>query len=71
MTGKTPSTRSTSGRRPGNRGSPFDTFANAVAALHFNHVTHRNMKTPIEYTIVAVSFRVDVATHEGLARKVK
>jgi hypothetical protein len=28
------------------------------------------MKTPIEYTIVAVPFHADAATHEELARKV-
>jgi len=28
------------------------------------------MKTPIEYTIVAMPFHVDAATHEELARKV-
>ena len=29
-----------------------------------------NMKTPIEYIIVAVPFHADAATHEELARKV-
>ena len=33
-------------------------------------MTRRNMKTPIEYTIVAVPFHADAATHEELARKV-
>ena len=33
-------------------------------------VTQDNMKTPIEYTIVAVPFHADAATHEELARKV-
>jgi hypothetical protein len=28
------------------------------------------MKTPIDYTIVAVPFHADAATHEELARKV-
>lgn len=28
------------------------------------------MKTPIEYTIVAVPFHADAATHDQLARKV-
>ena len=28
------------------------------------------MKTPIEYTIVAVPFHADAATHEDLTRKV-
>ncbi len=28
------------------------------------------MKTPIEYTIVAVPFHADAATHDELARKV-
>jgi len=28
------------------------------------------MRTPIEYTIVAVPFHADAATHEELARKV-
>jgi hypothetical protein len=28
------------------------------------------MKTPIEYTIIAVPFHADAATHEELARKV-
>jgi len=32
--------------------------------------TEYNMKTPIEYTIVAVPFHADAATHEELARKV-
>ena len=29
-----------------------------------------NMKTPIEYIIVAVPFHADAATHDELARKV-
>ena len=29
-----------------------------------------NMKTPIEYVIVAVPFHADAATHDELARKV-
>jgi hypothetical protein len=29
-----------------------------------------NMKTPVEYTIVAVPFHADAATHDELARKV-
>jgi len=29
-----------------------------------------NMKTPIEYLIVAVPFHADAATHDELARKV-
>jgi len=33
-------------------------------------VTQSNMKTPIEYTIVAVPFHADAATHDELARKV-
>ena len=33
-------------------------------------VTQINMKTPIEYIIVAVPFHADAATHEELARKV-
>jgi hypothetical protein len=33
-------------------------------------VTQANMKTPIEYTIVAVPFHADAATHDELARKV-
>ena len=35
-------------------------------------LTKRNkkMKTPIEYTVVAVPFHADAATHEELARKV-
>jgi len=33
-------------------------------------MTKANMKTPIEYTIVAVPFHADAATHEELARKV-
>ena len=31
---------------------------------------NKNMKTPIEYTVVAVPFHADAATHEELARKV-
>ena len=34
------------------------------------HPATDNMKTPIEYTIVAVPFHADAATHEELARKV-
>ena len=33
-------------------------------------VKQQNMKTPIEYTIVAVPFHADAATHDELARKV-
>ena len=33
-------------------------------------VTQPNMKTPVEYTIVAVPFHADAATHDELARKV-
>jgi hypothetical protein len=33
-------------------------------------VTQHNMKTPIEYIIVAVPFHADAATHDELARKV-
>ena len=33
-------------------------------------VTQPNMKTPVEYTIVAVLFHADAATHDELARKV-
>jgi hypothetical protein len=33
-------------------------------------VTQDKMKTPIEYTIVAVPFHADAATHDELARKV-
>ena len=33
-------------------------------------VTQPNIKTPVEYTIVAVPFHADAATHEELARKV-
>jgi hypothetical protein len=33
-------------------------------------VTQYDMKTPIEYTIVAVPFHADAATHDELARKV-
>ncbi len=33
-------------------------------------MTQANMKTPSEYTIVAVPFHADAATHEELARKV-
>jgi hypothetical protein len=33
-------------------------------------VTQPNMKTPIEYIIVAVPFHADAATHDDLARKV-
>ena len=32
--------------------------------------TQANMKTPIEYLIVAVPFHADAATHDELARKV-
>ena len=33
-------------------------------------MTQDNMKASIEYTIVAVPFHADAATHEELARKV-
>ena len=33
-------------------------------------MTEQHMKTPIEYTIVAVPFHADAATHDELARKV-
>jgi hypothetical protein len=33
-------------------------------------MTEQHMKTPIEYTIVAVPFHADAATHGELARKV-
>ena len=33
-------------------------------------VTQPNMKAPVEYTIVAVPFHADAATHDELARKV-
>jgi hypothetical protein len=33
-------------------------------------VTQYKMKPPIEYTIVAVPFHADAATHDELARKV-
>jgi len=33
-------------------------------------VTQLNLKTPIEYIIVAVPFHADAATHDELARKV-
>ena len=33
-------------------------------------VTQPNMKTPVGYTIVAVPFHADDATHDELARKV-
>ena len=32
--------------------------------------TQQNMRTPTEYTIVAVPFHADAATHDELARKV-
>ena len=32
--------------------------------------SHQTMKTPIEYTIVAVPFHADAATHDELAKKV-
>ena len=35
-----------------------------------NLIEANNMKTPIEYIIVAVPFHADAATHEELARKV-
>ena len=34
------------------------------------HPATDNMKTPIEYAIVAVPFHADAATHEELTRKV-
>jgi hypothetical protein len=35
-----------------------------------NLIEANNMKTPIEYIIVAVPFHADAATHDELARKV-
>jgi hypothetical protein len=33
-------------------------------------MTQDNMKNPVEYTIVAVPFHADAATHEELSKKV-
>jgi hypothetical protein len=33
-------------------------------------MTKANMKTPIEYLIIAMPFHADAATHDELARKV-
>jgi hypothetical protein len=33
-------------------------------------MTKANMKTPIEYLIIAMPFHADAATHDTLARKV-
>jgi hypothetical protein len=35
-----------------------------------NFIKANNMKNPIEYTIIAVPFHADAATHEELSRKV-
>jgi hypothetical protein len=43
--------------------------ANLIQARRDYFGSH-NMKTPIEYTIVAVPFHADAATHDELARKV-
>ena len=50
--------------------APADRIGGTVQEKGKEFVTQDNMKTPIEYTIVAVPFHADAATHEELARKV-
>jgi hypothetical protein len=50
--------------------APADRISGAVQEKGKELVTQPNMKTPIEYIIVAVPFHADAATHEELARKV-
>lgn len=47
-----------------------DRIAGAVQEKGKEFVTQSKMKPPIEYTIVAVPFHADAATHDELARKV-
>ena len=50
--------------------APADRIGGTVQEKGNEFVTKPNMKTPIEYIIVAVPFHADAATHEELARKV-
>ena len=50
--------------------APADRISGAVQEKGKEFVTQPNMKTPIEYIIVAVPFHADAATHDDLARKV-
>ena len=50
--------------------APADRIGGTVQEKGKEFVTQDNMKTPIEYTIVAVPFHADAATHDELARKV-
>ena len=50
--------------------APADRIGGAVQEKGKEFVTQYKMKTPIEYTIVAVPFHADAATHDELARKV-
>jgi hypothetical protein len=47
-----------------------DPIGNRLHEKRKKLVTPINMKTSIEYTIVAVPFHADAATHDELARKV-
>jgi len=47
-----------------------DRIGGAVQEKGKEFVTQHKMKTPVEYTIVAVPFHADAATHDELARKV-
>jgi len=50
--------------------APADRIGGTVHEKGKEFVTHDNMKTSIEYTIVAVPFHADAATHDELARRV-
>ena len=50
--------------------APADRIGGAVQEKGPEFVTEDNMRPSIEYTIVAVPFHADAATHEELARKV-
>ena len=50
--------------------APANRIGGAVQEKGKEFVTQANMKTPVEYTIVAVPFHADAATHDELARKV-
>jgi hypothetical protein len=50
--------------------APADRIGGTVQEKGKEFVTKDNMKASIEYTIVAVPFHADAATHDDLARKV-
>ena len=50
--------------------APADRIGGSLQEEGKEFVTQHHMKNPIEYTIVAVPFHADAATHDELSRKV-